>query len=52
MIKDAHDLQLDRARDLLKGILIYTHRSLANEKVAGKAVKKVVSNDPLDSVVK
>ena len=26
-VKDAHDIQLDRARDLLKGILIYTHRS-------------------------
>lgn len=52
MIKDAHDVQLDRARDLLKGIMIYTHRSLANEKVAGKPVKKVVSNDQPDSAVK
>lgn len=52
LIKEAHDVQLDRARDLLKGILIYTHRSLVNEKVAGKPEKKVVSNDPLDGVAK
>ena len=52
MIKDAHDVQLDRARDLLKGIMIYTHRSLVNEKIAGKPEKKVVSNDQPDSAVK
>ena len=26
-IKNAHDIQLDRAEDLLKGILIYTHHT-------------------------
>jgi carboxyl-terminal processing protease len=51
-IKNAHDLQLDRARDLLKGILIYAHRSGGSERAAGKPEKKVVSNNQLDGVVK
>jgi carboxyl-terminal processing protease len=44
-VKDAQDVQMDRAYDLLKGILIYTHRSVAGEKVASKPEKKVVSNN-------
>lgn len=51
-IRDSHDIQMERAHDLLKGILIYTHRSLAEEKVAAKAEKKVVSNNQLDPVAK
>jgi carboxyl-terminal processing protease len=51
-IKNAHDLQLDRAHDLLKGILIYTHRSNGNEKIAGKGEKKVVSIGEPESAVK
>ena len=51
-IKDAHDLQLERAEDLLKGILIYTHRSSVAEKVAHKGGKKVVSLAEPESAVK
>ena len=42
-IKNVHDVQLDRARDLLKGILIYTHRTPENEKMAGKTTEKVAA---------
>ncbi|EEF58344.1 S41 family peptidase [Pedosphaera parvula] len=38
-ILNAHDIQLDRGRDLLRGILIYTHRSQDNQKMAGKPEK-------------
>ncbi len=31
-VKNAHDVQLERSMDLLKGITLYTHRSNANEK--------------------
>ena len=51
-IKNAHDLQLDRAHDALKGILIYTHRSTVADKVAGKGEKKVVSVAGPDTTVK
>jgi carboxyl-terminal processing protease len=36
-MKNVHDVQLDRAKDLLKGILIYSHRSPENEKMAGQS---------------
>ncbi|MDB6124442.1 MAG: Carboxyl-terminal protease [Pedosphaera sp.] len=38
-IKSVHDVQLERAQDLLKGILIYTHRTPENQKLAGKPDK-------------
>jgi carboxyl-terminal processing protease len=38
-ILNAHDPQLDRAKDLLKGILIYTQRGSDNQKMAGKPEK-------------
>ena len=37
--KNAQDLQLDRAMDQLRGILIYMHRPAGNEKLAGKPEK-------------
>lgn len=43
-IKGAHDLQLDRAKDLLHGILIYTHR-LPGEDKSGKPEEKVARRD-------
>ncbi|MDB6065784.1 MAG: Carboxyl-terminal protease [Pedosphaera sp.] len=44
IIRNARDLQLDRATDLLRGILIYSHRSPADQKIAGKS-DKVASNE-------
>jgi carboxyl-terminal processing protease len=38
-IRNSHDPQLERANDLLKGILIYTHRGSADQKLAAKAEK-------------
>ena len=35
-VKNDHDLQLERAMDLLKGITLYTHRASHVEKVAAK----------------
>jgi carboxyl-terminal processing protease len=43
-IKNAHDLQLDRAKDLLHGILIYSHRAPGDEK-SGKPEEKVARRD-------
>ena len=43
-IKNAHDLQLDRAKDLLHGILIYTHRTPGDEKPV-KPEEKVARRD-------
>ncbi len=43
-IKNSHDLQLDRAKDLLRGILIYTHRAPGDEKPA-KPEEKVARRD-------
>jgi carboxyl-terminal processing protease len=39
LVKNTHDPQFERAVDLLRGILIYTHRAPANEKLAGQAQK-------------
>jgi carboxyl-terminal processing protease len=39
LVKNTRDPQYDRAVDLLRGILIYTHRAPANEKLAGQAQK-------------
>lgn len=33
-VKGVHDVQLDRANDLLKGITLFTHRANANKKIA------------------
>jgi carboxyl-terminal processing protease len=41
-IRTARDPQVDRAEDLLRGILIFTHRGPANEKLANKPEKVVV----------
>jgi carboxyl-terminal processing protease len=41
-IRTARDPQEDRAEDLLRGILIFTHRAPANEKLANKPEKVVV----------
>jgi carboxyl-terminal processing protease len=38
-LKNARDVQLDRANDLLKGILIYTRHAPAGEKMAAKPDK-------------
>jgi carboxyl-terminal processing protease len=38
-IKSVHDTQLERADDLLKGLLIYTHRTPENQKLAEKPAK-------------
>jgi carboxyl-terminal processing protease len=38
-IRNSHDPQLDRASDLLKGILIYTHRAPGDQKLAAKTEK-------------
>ena len=38
-IKSVHDIQLERADDLLKGLLIYTHRTPENQKLAEKPAK-------------
>jgi carboxyl-terminal processing protease len=43
-LKNFHDVQFERAQDLLKGILIYTHRMPTGEKVAdqtGKPAEKL-----------
>jgi len=42
-MKNVHDVQLDRARDLIRGLLIYAHRAPENEKIAGKT-QKVAAN--------
>ena len=42
-MKNVHDVQLDRARDLIRGLLIYAHRVPENEKIAGKT-QKVAAN--------
>jgi carboxyl-terminal processing protease len=42
-MKNVHDMQLDRARDLIRGLLIYAHRAPENEKIAGKT-QKVAAN--------
>jgi carboxyl-terminal processing protease len=39
-IKNSHDVQLERATDLLRGILIYTHRA-ASKDMASKQEKTV-----------
>lgn len=39
LVTNTHDPQFERAVDLLRGILIYTHRAPANEKLAGQAQK-------------
>jgi carboxyl-terminal processing protease len=41
--KNAHDVQLDRAMDQLRGMVIFMHRSLAYEKMTGKP-DKVAAN--------
>jgi hypothetical protein len=38
-VRNAHDLQLDRAMDLLKGISLYTKRSPGFEKRVTKGAK-------------
>jgi len=40
-LKKARDIQLERAEDLLKGILIYTHHAPPNQKIAAKPEKLV-----------
>ncbi|HWF19461.1 MAG TPA: S41 family peptidase [Verrucomicrobiae bacterium] len=40
-LRNAHDVQLDRATDLLHGILIYARRSGSNQKMAEKDGKEV-----------
>ncbi|HZQ47255.1 MAG TPA: S41 family peptidase, partial [Verrucomicrobiae bacterium] len=42
--KNARDVQLERATDLLRGILIYTHRTPGGEKMAGKPEKVAANN--------
>jgi C-terminal processing protease CtpA/Prc len=43
-IRNSTDPQLDRARDLLKGILIYSHRS-SGEKMATSDTEKVAAKN-------
>jgi carboxyl-terminal processing protease len=40
-IKNSHDVQLERAMDLLRGILIYTHRSGTKDVASSKPEKSV-----------
>jgi len=40
-LKKARDIQLERAEDLLKGILIYTHHTVPGPKIAAKPAKLV-----------
>ncbi|HZV35476.1 MAG TPA: S41 family peptidase [Verrucomicrobiae bacterium] len=40
-LRNAHDIQMDRAKDLLHGILIYAHRSGGSQKMAEKTGKEV-----------
>src|SRR6266850_1891020 len=40
-VKNARDIQLDRAMDLLKGITLYTHRASAEDQATKKAAEKV-----------
>ena len=41
-LRNARDVQLDRATDLLRGILIYTHHSHTGQKLAAKDGKEMV----------
>jgi carboxyl-terminal processing protease len=43
-LRNVHDVQLDRATDLLRGILIYTKHSPSNQKIVGKSGKEVATN--------
>jgi len=40
-VKNARDVQFDRAMDLLKGITLYTHRASAGDKATKKAAEKI-----------
>ena len=42
-LRNAHDIQLDRATDFLHGYLIFAHRSPNTQKVAGKGGKEVAA---------
>jgi carboxyl-terminal processing protease len=44
-VRNSHDPQLERATDLLRGILIYTRHAPANDKLAGQP-EKVAANAP------
>jgi carboxyl-terminal processing protease len=43
-VRDVHDVQLDWAKDTLRGILIYNRLTSHNQKMGGKA-EKVAAND-------
>lgn len=40
-VKNARDVQFDRATDLLKGITLYTHRASADDQATKKAAEKI-----------
>ena len=40
-VKNARDVQFDRAMDLLKGITLYTHRASAGDQATKKAAEKI-----------
>ncbi len=42
-LRNAHDVQLERADDLLRGILIYTHHSIGGQKMAGQPEKTMAA---------
>ena len=44
MIEEIRDPQLDRAKDLLRGILIYTHRTPVDQKISPKPEKLAAKN--------
>lgn len=45
-LRNAHDVQMDRATDLLHGILIYAHRTGSTSKMAAGKVDKVAAVNP------